>query len=68
MAIHSNILGSVTITGEDAKAFTRMVTHGRTNQAAIQSLKEGRKMVAEYAKKGSVSIKLNPPKDRSAKK
>jgi hypothetical protein len=66
MAIHSNLLGSVTLTGDDAKAFTRMVTHGRANRAAIKAMKNGLKLVDQYAKKGVVTLKprmtSRPPK------
>ena len=62
MAIHSTFLGSVKVSGEDAKSFTRKITHGRGTKAASESAANGRKLVAVFAKKGSVSIKLKPAK------
>jgi hypothetical protein len=57
MAIHSNFLGSVTVTGDDAKAFTRQIARGRVSQAAIEAVKNGRKLLAEYDKKGFATVK-----------
>lgn len=66
MAIHSNFLGSVTVSGDDAKALTRKLTHGRGTKAATQAAANGRKLATSFAKKGSVVIKLAAGK--SAKK
>jgi hypothetical protein len=60
MAIQSTFLGSTTITGEDAKIFNRLVTHGRSNQAAKASLANGRRLAATFLKKGAISITLQP--------
>lgn len=58
MTIHSKFLGSVTVSGEDAKAFTRKLANGRGTKAAATSAANGRKLVATFAKKGAVTIKL----------
>jgi hypothetical protein len=60
MAIQSTFLGSTTITGEEAKVFNRLVTHGRGNQAARASLANGRRLAATFLKKGAISITLQP--------
>lgn len=66
MAIHSNFLGSVTVSGDDAKALTRKLTHGRGTKAATQAAVNGRELATSFAKNGSVVIKLAAGK--SAKK
>lgn len=66
MAVHSTFLGSVTVSGEDAKALTRRMSHGRGTRAAIVSAENGRTLAASFAKKGSVLIKLKPS-DKSSK-
>lgn len=58
MAIHSSFLGSVTVSGDEAKSFSQKLTHARGTKAASQSATSGRKLVATYAKKGYVTIKL----------
>lgn len=60
MAIHSTYLGSVTISGDDAKAFSRKVARGRGTKAAVQSAANGRKLAVAFAKGGTVAIKLKP--------
>jgi len=62
MAIHSTYLGSVKFSGDDAKSFSRKVTHGRGTKAAAESAANGRKLVTTFARKGSVTIKLKPTK------
>jgi hypothetical protein len=57
MAIQSNFLGSVTVSGDEAKAFTRKLRHGRAPRAAVVAARDGRKLVASLAKRGSVLIK-----------
>jgi hypothetical protein len=61
MAIQSNVLGSVTVTGEDAKAFTRKIARGRAPRAAVVAAQNGRKLVASLGRRGVVSLKLKPP-------
>ncbi|MCK9687335.1 hypothetical protein [Scleromatobacter humisilvae] len=58
MPIHSTPFGRTVITGEDAKAFMRTLKQGRGNKAAAESAANGRKLVAEFAARGSVTIKL----------
>ncbi len=60
MAVHSNFLGSVTVSGDDAKALTRKLTHGRGTRAAVAAAQNGRKLATSFAKRGSVSITLKP--------
>jgi hypothetical protein len=62
MAIHSTYLGSVKVSGDDAKSFSRKITNGRGTKAAAESAANGRKLVATFAKKGSVTIKLKSAK------
>jgi len=57
MAIHSNVLGSVTLTGDEAKAFTRWMKYGCANKAASQAAQNGRKMVARFAKTRVATLK-----------
>jgi hypothetical protein len=58
MAIHSTVLGSVRVSGEDAKAFTQKITHARGTKAAAESASNGRKIVASFAKKGYMTVKI----------
>jgi len=60
MTIVSNPLGSVTVTGDDAVAFRRKVSHSRGTKAAAESVAHGRKLVAEFALKNVVSVELKP--------
>lgn len=62
MAIHSTSLGSVKVSGDDAKSFSRKITHGRGTKAAAESVASGRKLVTAFTKKGSVAITLKPTK------
>lgn len=67
MAIHSTYLGSVQVSGDDAKSFSRKITHGRGTKAAAESAANGRKLVTAFAKKGSVTIKLKSTKTATKK-
>lgn len=62
MAIHTSFLGTTTVSGEEAKAFTRKLAHARGTKAASESARKGRSMVATFAKKGIVTVKLNTKK------
>ncbi len=62
MAIHSTFLGSVKVSGDEAKSFARKVTHGRGTKAASVAAANGNVLVAAFAKKGVVAIKLKPAK------
>jgi len=62
MAIHSSFLGSVTVSGDEAKALTRRVQHARGTKASIEAAANGRKLVSTFAKKGVITIKLKAPK------
>ena len=62
MAIHSKFLGSVKVTGDEAKALTRKVQHARGTKASIQAAENGRKLAATFAKMGVVSIRLKMPR------
>lgn len=68
MAIHSTALGSVKVSGEDAKSFSRKITHGRGTKAATTAAANGRKLVATFSKRGSVTIKLKPAEPSVNKK
>jgi hypothetical protein len=58
MAISSKVLGSVKLSGEDAKSFERKFTHGRGSKAAGDTATNGRILAQSFAKKGSVEIRL----------
>lgn len=58
MAVQSNFLGSVTVSGDEAKALTRKLSHGRVTRAAVASAQNGRILATSFAKRGSVVIKL----------
>ncbi len=62
MAIQSSFLGSVTVSGEDAKALTRRVQHARGTKASIDAATNGRKLASAFVKNGLVKIKLKAPK------
>lgn len=65
MAVHSNPHGPVTVSGDEAKALTRKLSHGRVTRAAVASAENGRKLAMSFAKQGSVAIKLKPSPDTS---
>lgn len=60
MAVRSNFLGSVTVSGDEAKALTRKLSRGRVTPAALASAQNGHKLAMSFAKRGSVAIKLKP--------
>ena len=62
MAIHSSFLGSIHVSGEEAKSFSQKLMHARGTKAASESANSGRKLVGTYAKKGYVTIQLRKPK------
>lgn len=62
MAIHSTFLGSVTVSGEEAKALTRRMQYARGTKASIEAAANGRKLVSTFEKKGVIAIKLKAPK------
>jgi hypothetical protein len=63
MTVHSSFLGSVTVSGDEAKAFTRKLSHGRGSRSAQASAQNGRKLAKSFAKMGSVIIKLKPARE-----
>jgi hypothetical protein len=68
MTIHSTLLGPITLTGDDAKSFIRKITYGRGTKAATESAINGRKLVAVFARKGAVPIRLKAVKAGTKKK
>jgi hypothetical protein len=58
MPVHSTLFGPTVVTGADAEAFMLEMKHGRGSKAAAESAANGRKLVAEFAKRGAVTIKL----------
>ncbi len=65
MAVHSNFLGSVTVSGDEAKALTRRLSHGRGTRAAVEAAQNGRKLATSFVKRGSVTIKPKSVRDPS---
>jgi hypothetical protein len=63
MAVHSNFLGSVKVSGDEAKALTRRLSHGRGSHAAVAAAQNGRKLAATFAKRGLVLIKPKPVRE-----
>ncbi|QPS10963.1 hypothetical protein I6G66_13625 [Delftia acidovorans] len=64
MAVHSKFLGPVTVSGDEAKALTRRLAHGRGTQAAVSSARNGRKLATTFTRDGTVRIKLKPTGER----
>ena len=62
MAIHSSFLGSVTVSGDEAKALTRKVRYARGTKASMKAAANGRKLVSTFAKNGVIKITLKVPK------
>ncbi|MFG6488233.1 hypothetical protein ACG04R_16220 [Roseateles sp. BYS78W] len=60
MAISSSPFGPVTLTGDEAKAFSRAMLLGRGTKAAAEAAANGRRMVADFARNGTVAIELKP--------
>lgn len=59
MAIRSTPLGSVTVSGDEAKALTRKLVYGRGTRAAMAAAKSGRQLVQSFAERGSVVFHLS---------
>ncbi|UJW82282.1 hypothetical protein [Hydrogenophaga sp. SL48] len=59
MAIRSTPLGSVTVSGDEAKALTRQLVYGRSTRAAMAAAKNGRQLVRSFDVRGSVLIHLS---------
>jgi hypothetical protein len=66
MAIHTSFLGATTVSGDEAKAFTRRLSHGRATKAASDAAINGRKMVHAFAKKGAITMQLDTKKRPAA--
>lgn len=64
MAIHSTLLGSVTISGKEAKAFRRAMKNPVASPAAVEAVLSGRKLARAIMKKGSVTVSLKPVRAR----
>lgn len=60
MAVNSSYLGSARVSGTEAEAFARKITHARGTKAASASALNGRNMASTFAQKGVVVIKLPP--------
>ena len=61
MAIKSHPFGRVTLTGDDAKEFTKQVLHGEASQAAKDAVREGCMMMSEFRRTGKVTFTLSKP-------
>jgi len=66
MAIHSSLLGSVIISGKEAKAFRRAMKNPVASPEAVEAVIRGRKLAQEILKKGSVTVKLKPAQKSSS--
>lgn len=66
MAIHSSFLGSVKVSGDDAKALVCKITHARGTKAASASATNGKRLVTTFTKKGSVTVKVPNATTRKA--
>ena len=66
MAINSTFLGATTISGDEAKAFNRMVSRGRPNRSVLEAAESGRRMATTFAKKGVITFKIKPTKKHPA--
>ena len=62
MTVQSSLLGPVKISGVEAQAFTRLLKHGKTNNAAMNSAKKGKSIVVNFTKNQSVTFKVLPSK------
>ena len=62
MAVHSNFLGSVTVSGAEAQALTRRLSRGRATKAATTAAENGKRLIATFSKKHTITIKLKPSK------
>lgn len=64
MAVSSSPFGPVTLTGDEAMAFSRFARFGRGTEAAAEAAVNGRRMVAEFERNGAVAIELKPRAQR----
>lgn len=65
MAVQSNFLGSVTVSGDDAKALTRRLARTRETAAGVEAALSGIKLASRFNKRGSVLIKLKSARKTS---
>lgn len=57
MSVQSSPFGGITLTGEDAKAFSRQIRYGRPKRAARETFERGRRLVEEYNRLGYAVIR-----------
>ncbi len=62
MAVHSHFFGVTKLTGADSEKFHRQVTYGRPTKVASDALARGKKLLREFDKRGSVTVKLKKAK------
>lgn len=61
MSIKSDSFSGVFLTKEDAKKFRRQVTYGRPTAAAVESVRSGVKLAAEFEKSGKIVFTIKEP-------
>lgn len=60
MPVLSTPFGPVTVTGDEARDFSRKVQFGRGTAAAAEAAASGRRMMVRFAGGGVVAIELTP--------
>jgi len=63
MAIISSFFDATSVSANETKAFSRMVRSGRMCTVVAKAADNDRNMAAEFAKTGTVRIKLKVPTD-----
>jgi hypothetical protein len=58
MAIHSTLLGSVQVSGKEAKALRQAMKKPVASPATVEAVLRGRKLAKTIVKKGSVTVAL----------
>lgn len=65
MAVNSSFLGAARVSGHEADAFARKITHARGTKAASVSAQNGKHLADTFAKKGVVVLSLRTPANKA---
>jgi len=57
VTVKSTPFGGITLTGEDARAFSRQIRYGQPKRAAREAYERGRRLVEEYNRLGYAVIR-----------
>jgi len=61
VAVNSSFLGAARVSGQEADAFARKITHARGTKAASASAQNGKHMADAFVRRGMVVLSLKKP-------